>query len=353
MLLVKEEPLYLKLKNNLKELIESHNLTVLPGTKALEKSYGVSRITARRAIAELAKEGIVSSAQGRKVMVTKHMYADVKELGFVISKISPWVEAVFSCFVREALHNNYNLNMFICSYNNNITANNTFNYLLESNKLSGILMMNRLHDKDIKLLLKKKLPLMTYSFKYKNYDIPAVLYDYKPAISQMINYYLKQKINRFAFISFYEKDDDPAYGEGHNFIDSYKTLVKEHNLHDYDIPSLFKHDTEREKLTHSAMSYLHSLPLKQRPQIISVYFYSEYKAVKSYLENIDDWKPRLIPYSESPGNEPRIICSHEKKVKESFIILNRRIKESKELKKNIMIPTKFDSAQQCKTGEEK
>ena len=341
MLLVKEEPLYLKLKKNLKKLIENQNLTVLPGTKALEKSYGVSRITVRRAIAELAKEGVVSSSQGRKVMVTKHMYSDTKELGFVISQPSPWSESIFSNFVHESLQSNYNLNMFVCSFSESISSNNVFSYLLESNKLSGLLMMNRLSEKDLQWLTKKQLSLLTYNYKYIDNDIPAVLFDYEPAISQMLTHYLNQNINRFAFICFNEEDDDPAYGEGHNFIKAYKKFIQKHNLHDYDIPGMFKHDTERETLTYRAMCYLYSLPEAQRPQTIATCFYSEYSAVKLYLKDVNDWNPLIIPCREVSVQQPYFSCSYKEMAKISFKIFTSKIKESGKLKKDILIPTSF------------
>lgn len=341
MFLVKEEPLYLKLKNNLKELIENQNLTVLPGTKDLEKSYGVSRITARRAIAELAKEGIVSSAQGRKVMVTKHMYSEVKELGFVISQPSPWCESIFSYFVNESLKNNYNLNMFICSISKSIASNNIFSYLLESNKLSGLLMMNRLSDKDLQWLQKKQLPLLTYNYKYINNDIPAVMFDYEPAISQMLSHYLDQNIKRFAFICFHEEEGDPAYGEGHGFINAYKKFIKTHKLHDYDIPGILKHDTDRASLTYKAMCHLHSLPEAQRPQIIATCFYTEYSAAKLYFKKVNNWKPLLVPCREISNKQPYFYCSYKEMAKISFNIFASKLKESGELKEDILIPTSF------------
>ena len=62
MLLAKTEPLYLSFKEDLKKLIKHQNLTALPGINYLEKQYGISRTTVRRAIAELAKEGVVTSS---------------------------------------------------------------------------------------------------------------------------------------------------------------------------------------------------------------------------------------------------------------------------------------------------
>lgn len=342
MLLAKAEPLYLKLKSKLQKLIDSHDLKVLPGTKELEKRYGVSRITVRRAIAELAKEGVVSTSQGRKVMVTKYMCPDVKELGFVMSKKSSWGKSIFSYFVQEAFSGNYNLNMFINALSDSITSNHIFSYLLESNKLSGLFLMNRLCEDDLKYLLGKKIPLLTYNFKYRNYDIPAALFDYEPSFSKMMNHYLKLGKSRFAFLTFYEEEDDPAYGEGHGFIVTSQKLLRKHNLVDYKIPERFKHDTERKKIAYKAMCYLHSLPEAQRPELIVTCFYSEYAVAHEYISKVDDWNPIIIPCRENPLKQPYLACSYKKMVETLFRGFTAKIDDTGIVKEDILIPTSFE-----------
>lgn len=65
-------PLYLQIKNHLKEKIENKDYKindVIPGELELEKVYNVSRITVRQAILELEKEGYVSRARGKGTTV--------------------------------------------------------------------------------------------------------------------------------------------------------------------------------------------------------------------------------------------------------------------------------------------
>jgi DNA-binding LacI/PurR family transcriptional regulator len=342
MLLVKSEPLYLKLKRNLKELIEVQDLAVLPGARELEKGYGVSRITVRRAIAELVKEGIVTSTQGRKVMVTKHLHSTIKELGFVISETSPWSQNIFSYFANTALNKNCNFNMFVCGTSNDITKNSSFNYLFDSNKFSGLLLMNRLSFENIEFLLKKKISLLTYGFKYREYGIPAALFSYESAFSQMVDYYLKQNINRFGFISFYEDDDDPAYGEGRIFIEDYKKVIKKRGLVDYNIPELFKDNKTREELTLEAIKHLHALPSEQRPQVIVSYYFDISQTAKLYLNEIDDWSPLHIYSKNKDKSIPGLICSYKKLVEASFEEFADKINKSENLKDDILIQVEFD-----------
>ncbi|MFV0381831.1 MAG: GntR family transcriptional regulator [Breznakia sp.] len=65
-------PLYLQIKNHLKEKIERKEYKIkdiIPSELELEKIYSVSRITVRQAILELEKEGYVSRARGKGTTV--------------------------------------------------------------------------------------------------------------------------------------------------------------------------------------------------------------------------------------------------------------------------------------------
>ena len=64
-------PLYYQLKEYLLQEIKTHYQAgdLLPSESAIEKQYGVSRITVRKAIEELSREGIVMKKQGKGTFV--------------------------------------------------------------------------------------------------------------------------------------------------------------------------------------------------------------------------------------------------------------------------------------------
>jgi GntR family transcriptional regulator len=85
-------PLYKQLKKTLLEYIEK-NLSegeVLPIESEIEKLYGVSRITVRRTIEELVKDGIVSKTQGRGTFV------ESKKVVQKAGTITSWTEEMTS-----------------------------------------------------------------------------------------------------------------------------------------------------------------------------------------------------------------------------------------------------------------
>jgi GntR family transcriptional regulator len=67
-------PLYYQIKETLKEKIEGGSLDPherLPSERELEKDYGISRMTARRALRELESEGYVYREQGKGSFVAE------------------------------------------------------------------------------------------------------------------------------------------------------------------------------------------------------------------------------------------------------------------------------------------
>lgn len=71
-------PLYYQLKELLKEQIKMGILKSgdqLPSERDLEETYGVSRMTARRALVELCNEGYVYREQGRGTFVSEPKYS--------------------------------------------------------------------------------------------------------------------------------------------------------------------------------------------------------------------------------------------------------------------------------------
>ncbi len=84
-------PLYLQLKEYLLKSIETEYRPGdrLPSEGEIERQYGVSRITVRKAIEELAREGIVSKKQGKGtfVMEPKVLY-DANTIGSLTQRLA-------------------------------------------------------------------------------------------------------------------------------------------------------------------------------------------------------------------------------------------------------------------------
>jgi GntR family transcriptional regulator len=76
-----DSPLYARVQTAIREAIRNGRLaagSVLPSEKELEVEYGVSRITVRRALEELEREGLVMRGQGRQARVAEPLVSVVR-----------------------------------------------------------------------------------------------------------------------------------------------------------------------------------------------------------------------------------------------------------------------------------
>ena len=72
-------PLYYQLQEELRNTINAGIYKageMIPTEKVLELKYGVSRITVRKAIEELAHEGLLTKKQGKGTVVTRKIVED-------------------------------------------------------------------------------------------------------------------------------------------------------------------------------------------------------------------------------------------------------------------------------------
>ena len=342
MQLTKAEPLYLKLKKQLKQLIDKHDLKVLPSAKELEKRFGVSRITVRRAVAELCEESVLTSTQGRKVMVTRHMHENLKEFGFIISEKSSWTNDIYLNFANEAMNQKCDLNMFIAGAKNDIMTNSLFTFLLDSNKFSSLLIISKQSSENIRAIQKKNIPIITYNIKYKNLGVPAALFSYKKAISDLLDFYLAKGMERFGFITMLEANDDIAYGTARIFTNDYKEEIRKRGLIDYDFPKHVLNKVEGQKHVRKLMQTLYNAPEEERPQVlISCYNYAR-EAIADFLDEKKDWNPVQICVNNAEDNSPHFISPSKELANAVFCNFLLRINDDDFVPSDIYVDIIFD-----------
>ena len=83
-------PLYIQLKNELlKEIRENYKSgDMIPSEGSIEKKYGVSRITVRKAIEQLEREGILDKKQGKGTFIKeKKILYDANSIGSLTQRL--------------------------------------------------------------------------------------------------------------------------------------------------------------------------------------------------------------------------------------------------------------------------
>ncbi|WP_438728029.1 GntR family transcriptional regulator [Enterococcus sp. AZ128] len=155
----KNKPLYLQIKETILQQINESKLT--PGDKLLseaqfQKSFGVSRITVRKAIDELVEEGYLTRLQGKGTFVKKKAHDPQKSLSLT----------------QVCLDQGKKLNSEVLLVNEE-TVPSEFKELFSTDR---VILVERLRKIDgVPIMLERNFLPTTYSFLFKN-DLAGSLY---------------------------------------------------------------------------------------------------------------------------------------------------------------------------------
>jgi DNA-binding LacI/PurR family transcriptional regulator len=339
--LIKTEPLYIQLKNKLEKLIEAENLAMLPRERDLEKLFGISRITVRKAVKELTKEGKVIPVQGRGTMVAKNAPLQSREIGVIAGSYTWHTENLFAVASEETKKLNYNLSTFVLDIEDKNMAlpssNTLFSHLIASDRLNGLLLSVKIREESLKHLIKKKIPIVISGFKYKKYNAPSVRYEFHKPIEEMTKKLLETGISKIAFIATMNEteEQDNAIGDFHLFHKSYYDIIKKFRLPEYYFQ---KRGIESAK---DALEKLYALPQKERPQAIVARYFRDRKPAIDFLNEKKDWKPLFISGGPLSENYPRISAEPGIVVRKSIQLLSQMIENPEKKFEDILIPVKI------------
>jgi GntR family transcriptional regulator len=97
-------PAYRRIAEDIRARIASGDLppgALLPTQQELQEQYGVARMTARQAVAELVNEGLVTSQQGKGVMVRSQVHMVYRPQGEFEPRISKGMDRFMAVLTKE------------------------------------------------------------------------------------------------------------------------------------------------------------------------------------------------------------------------------------------------------------
>lgn len=103
-----QKPLYLQLRDIFIDLIESEELSpndVIPGERVLAKAYNLSRVTVRKCIDCLVKDGYIVRSQGKQNRVAKKRITH--NLGYLLGIVEELYNTKGIIVTSEVVHNEY------------------------------------------------------------------------------------------------------------------------------------------------------------------------------------------------------------------------------------------------------
>ena len=105
---MKKEPLYIKIKNYLSELIQENKNNrdyILPSENKLCQKFNASREPVRKALAVLESEGMIIRKQGKGAFIGKNLQTAKSNGGYLLALILPEYSTSFASDIIIGVHN--------------------------------------------------------------------------------------------------------------------------------------------------------------------------------------------------------------------------------------------------------
>ena len=195
-------PLYQQLKKALEDQIKSGRLKLgdmIPSEKSLCELYGISQITARKAIFELVNMGALYRVPGKGTFVASPTLKQgsiiplkTDNIGFVISRehhpifSNSFYSFVFKGVEEEARAHGYDL--FYQILDQKLMADPSRFKLVVEKKVDGLLLVGEMPHDFVLRLKKENIPMVLVDHYIKEAELDAVVTDNEKGTYQIMKY---------------------------------------------------------------------------------------------------------------------------------------------------------------------
>jgi DNA-binding LacI/PurR family transcriptional regulator len=209
---IKDQTAFAQLENDLREMILSGKLqdnTAIPTEAKLSKNYGISRNTARKALANLVAEGLLQKTQGRGTFVVpieerKPVTLDTPTIAAIIpyfdfsKSLSTYDRNLVSGFLEYNLQHNTKIDIL------NFSTINSDKILKNFYKgtINGIIWERPCteHFHIIEELRDSNVPQITISRSIPG--VPSIFFDGETSIQETVNFLVSIGHRNISFIDF-------------------------------------------------------------------------------------------------------------------------------------------------------
>ncbi len=204
---------YSRVKQGILDFIKTRNLQEgyrFPSAEDLSEIFGVNRLTANRAMEELAREGVVERIPGvgsilKKTQQEEHIGILIPSL-LLMEKESNRKEWFVSQQVMQGIMKGLAENRIEWEIIELSTMQSPFEKIrtITDRKINGILFVNHLimsAENDLSILLrKKKIPFVAAYNTYKITDTPSVFVDKKAGIKKGLQHLIEHGHRKIAYV---------------------------------------------------------------------------------------------------------------------------------------------------------
>lgn len=194
-------PKYLQLKGIIKKNINEKKLAFgekIPSEPQLCRKYGISRITAGKAISELVNEGVLFRDQGKGTFVANRKRSGNLALIFTGDRVrlshDPFYLSIFDGIEQEAYASGQNLFFY-----GQCPARDIFFALLRDRLLSGIIFLAEWNQEIVPELISRNVPMVGVHFYYKEVNIDYITVDNHSGACAAVRHLLDLGHKRIAY----------------------------------------------------------------------------------------------------------------------------------------------------------
>jgi DNA-binding LacI/PurR family transcriptional regulator len=199
----KAEPLYLQVENYLLGLISQGELMPddrIPSEEMLSADFGISRMTARKALTNLETRGLIYRVPGKGTFINgKEKRLDKPVMPMIFIYLAPLNSKYHPYFLQMIEGIEHFAKLMNCTVIISSDLNSIYNY----NSLLGVILIKRIPHMEIEKLQRHNIPFVLLYAHEQTYGrpYPAVVIDEEDAIFQETEYLLKLGHRRIALFT--------------------------------------------------------------------------------------------------------------------------------------------------------
>jgi DNA-binding LacI/PurR family transcriptional regulator len=236
---MKKAPRYYKIKEELKELINEKRINLgenIPSECELARKYSVSRMTARRAVMELVKEGLLIRISGKGTFVSASVKNPAKPNDGSAKSIALCVydyDYITNSYIMQMINgihsqisqHGYRLKIGITKNKFQRLDCNSYYKNLKSH-ISGLIIYDDfIKDKDIEEIKGEGIPFVLINRKSNAYEANSVLFDYRYCSEKIVDRLAKAGHKNIGLCIADTKSTSSI-----DIIVGYKIALKKYNL---------------------------------------------------------------------------------------------------------------------------
>ena len=231
---MKKEPLYIKIKNYLSELIQENKDSrnyILPSENKLCQKFNASREPVRKALAVLESEGMILRKQGKGAFIGKNLQSEKNNCTHLLALILPEISTTFANDIIAGVRNYCNdtdnryilLPSFISSSEEQINIQ-----LARKLRCDGLILMpvdNDAYNDALLSLIVEKTPCIFLDRKLVGLTIPCVSSDHLLMGYSATKKLLDRGCKKIALFTFFDQ-----ISSANERIQGYRKALKENGI---------------------------------------------------------------------------------------------------------------------------